>query len=105
MNDEELDKMIRLSLERDERLEKIERTVMKDLRHRARERRIRTVVRILAAAFGLPALSIAAVAVLLRDFSPIGSLTTGSVLLFALMLGIVTAAYGSIIAHFDIKDV
>ena len=61
MNDEQIDNMIRISLKREETLETIGRNVMTDIRRRSRRRRVMAIARLIAAAFGLPALAVAAV--------------------------------------------
>ncbi len=104
MNDEQIDNMIRISLKREETLETIGRNVMTDIRRRSRRRRVMAIARLIAAAFGLPALAVAAVVCILALYRAGGNGSAESIALTALMLGIVTAAYGSIIVHFKIRN-
>lgn len=62
------------------------------------------IARLIAAAFGLPALAVAAVVCILALYRAGGNGSAESIALTALMLGIVTAAYGSIIVHFKIRN-
>ena len=54
MNDQELDNLIRESIERSELLEQVNNRVMTNIRRTARRNRIRTWARITAFAFGIP---------------------------------------------------
>ncbi len=54
MNEQELDKLITEAIGRKELLDRIDNTVMAELRHSARRERIRLWLRLAAFAFGLP---------------------------------------------------
>jgi len=54
MDDKELDKLIVASLERQQTLEALNKTIVKDIRHRARWQWMRRWARLAAFSFGLP---------------------------------------------------
>ncbi len=101
MNEQELDNLIRESIGRQELLNSINRSVMKEIRHTTRKRRIRQWARVVAFAFGIPTITIITAALAegqIEVTSPI------SAIYMVLGGAIFAASTISIICNFSIKD-
>lgn len=102
INNQELDLLIKQAIQRQELLNGINKSVMAEIRHSARKQKIRQWTRIVAFAFGVPALTIVStfMAIDIADMStPITAIPT-------IMSGLIFAASViSLICNFSITDV
>lgn len=104
MNEQDIDRLLHETFEREERLEEINRRVMHSLKRAERQSRLRAWVRIAGIALGLPLALVTYMAVAsgFMEFAGTSKLTVISMVLPGLaMLG----AVAKIIATFSLPDV